>query len=97
MLRYLIAGLFILATVVIAYVGCGPRAQVAGKKMLDQIDGILGKLDVQLAKVESAYTKVKEDTAKLREERIRAQVNLDSLNKKRDELRWENFWLQERP
>ena len=53
MLRYLFTALLVVAIVVGAYVGCGPRVQVAGKKILKKIDDILGELDIQLQKVEN--------------------------------------------
>jgi len=79
MLRYLFAAMLVLAIVVGAYVGCGPRMAVAGKKVLEKIDGVLGKLNVQLEKVEQAHAKLSEETVGLRKKRIEAQVNLDKL------------------
>ncbi len=79
MLRYLFAGLLIVAIVVGAYVGCGPRMAVAGKKMLDQIDGVLGKLNVQLEKVEQAHAKLSTETEAMHEKRITAQYKLEKL------------------
>ena len=52
MLRFLIVSLLVVGVAVGAYVGCGPRVQVAGKKILKKIDSILGELDIQLEKVE---------------------------------------------
>lgn len=79
MLRYLFAGLLIVAIVVGAYVGCGPRAAVAGKKVLDQIDGVLGKLNVKLEQVEQAHAKLTSDTEGMRERLIRTKYQVEKL------------------
>ncbi|QEG22764.1 coiled-coil domain-containing protein [Mariniblastus fucicola] len=86
MLRYLFAGLLLVAIVVGAYVGCGPRMAVAGKKMLDQIDGVLGKLNVQLEKVEQAHAKLTKETEAMREKRIGAQYKLERLQEQKKDL-----------
>ena len=78
MLRYLLAAVLVVA-VAGTYVGCGPRAAVAGKKVLAEIDKVLGKLNVQLEKVEQAHAQLTKDTEGLRKEQIRAQVNLNRL------------------
>lgn len=86
MLRYLFVGLLLVAIVVGAYVGCGPRAAVAGKKVLDQIDAVLGKLNVQLEKVEQAHASLTKETENMREKRIAAQVRLGKLEEEKTEL-----------
>lgn len=80
MLRYLFAGLLIVAIVIGAYVGCGPRMAVAGKKMLDQIDSVLGKLNVKLEEVEQAHAKLTSDTQAMRESLIRTKYKVEKLN-----------------
>ena len=86
MLRYLSAGLLVVAIVVGAQVGCGPRMAVAGKKVLDQIDKVLGKLNVQLEKVEQAHAELSEKTASMRKERFRAQANVAKLTDEKKDL-----------
>ncbi len=86
MLRYLFAGLLIVAIVVGAYVGCGPRMAVAGKKILGQIDDVLGKLNVQLEKVEQTHAKLSQETESMHEKRITAQYKLEKLKAERVEL-----------
>lgn len=86
MFRYLFVGLLLVAVVVGAYVGCGPRAAVAGKKVLDQIDAVLGKLNVQLEKVEQAHASLTTETENMREKRIAAEVRLGKLEEEREEL-----------
>jgi len=59
MLRYLFAGLLIVAIVVGAYVGCGARAQVAGEKVLAKIDDMIGSLDIKLKEIKNAHAALK--------------------------------------
>ena len=86
MFRYLFLVLLMVAVIVGAYVGCGPRAAVAGKKVLDQIDAVLGKLNVQLEKVEQAHEELASETEKMREKRISAEVRLGKLQEEKVEL-----------
>ena len=86
MSRFLFAALLVVAIAVGSYVGCGPRMAVAGKKVLDQIDSVLGKLNVQLEKVEQAHAELAEKTASMRKERIKAQVNVDKFANEKTEL-----------
>ena len=86
MLRNLMVIALLLAVCVVAYVGCGPRARVAGKKVLDQIDSMLGKLNVQQEKIESAYADLTKQTEGLREKRIEAEVRLNRLEEKKVDM-----------
>ena len=86
MLRYLFVVLLLVTVAGAAYVGCGPRAAVAGKKVLAEIDKVLGKLNVQLEKVEQAHSQLSKDTENMRKEQIRAQVNLDRFTESKTGL-----------
>ncbi len=86
MLRYLFAALLVVAIAVGAYVGCGPRMAVAGKKVLAEIDKVLGKLNVQLEKVEQAHAELTKETETMREKQIEAKYKLDKLTAEKKEL-----------
>ena len=86
MFRYLFAGLLVVAIVLGAYVGCGPRMAVAGKKVLAEIDKVLGKLNVQLEKVEQAHAKLEKETQGMRKEQIGAQHSLNKLIAEKEEV-----------
>lgn len=85
-MRNLLVGVLLIAVVAGAYVGCGPRARVAGKKVMDQIDTMLGKLNVQEEKVLGAYKELEDATGGLREKRIEAKVRLERLGVEKKEL-----------
>jgi chromosome segregation ATPase len=84
MLRYLILGFFLLTTVVIAYVGCGPRGQVAGKKILKKIDDILGELDVQLAKIETKKSSLDDQTDIIKKKLYTTEARLEKMQEDQD-------------
>jgi chromosome segregation ATPase len=79
MLRYLFAALLVVAIVVGAYVGCGPRAQVAGKKILKKIDDILGELDVQLQKVENKKNDLTNQTDAIKKKLYVTEARLEQM------------------
>ena len=79
MLRFLFAGLLIVAIAVGAYVGCGPRAQVAGQKILKKIDSILGELDVQLKKVENKKNQLTEQTEGIKRKLYVTEARLEQM------------------
>lgn len=70
----LVGGVYLLSTG-----GCGARGAVARDKVVDQIDALLGKLNVQQKEVEIQFDKLTADTRKLQESKIRAQVNLETI------------------
>ena len=85
MLRYLFASLLIVGIVLGAYVGCGPRVQVAGKKILKKIDEILGELDVQLQKVENKKQSLTDQTAAIKKKLYVTEARLEQMQKGQDE------------
>ena len=85
MLRYLFASLLIVGIVLGAYVGCGPRVQVAGKKILKKIDTILGELDIQLQKVENKKQSLTDQTAAIKKKLYVTEARLEQMQKGQDE------------
>ena len=85
MLRYLFASLLIVGIVLGAYVGCGPRVQVAGKKILKKIDEILGELDVQLQKVENKKQSLTDQTAAIKKKLYVTEARLEQMQKGQNE------------
>jgi chromosome segregation ATPase len=88
-MRYLILGLFLLSAVVVAYVGCGPRGQVAGKKILAKIDTILGELDVQLQKVENKKAALDEQTDVIKKKFYVTEARLEKMQEEQEERKAE--------
>lgn len=74
MLRNVVLGGLLIALVVGAYVGCGPRARVAKDKIINQIDKVLGELNVKRAEVQIALEKVQAAKDKMLESRIETQA-----------------------
>jgi chromosome segregation ATPase len=72
------------AVVVGAYVGCGPRAQVAGQKILKKIDSILGELDVQLKKVEIKKAELTTQTDKVKRSLYETEARLEQMQEDQD-------------
>lgn len=88
-MRYLVLGLLLVAIVFGAYVGCGPRAQVAGKKMLEKIDNILGELDVQLQKIENKKDSLAEQTDVIKKKLYMTESRLEKMQEDQDEIKSE--------
>ena len=62
--------------------GCGPRAEVAQRKVLDQIDDMLGKMDVQKAEIDAGLKSAKRAVGEIRKAKHQAQAQLDLLDEK---------------
>ena len=66
--------------------GCGDankaRVDVAKKKLLDQIDEALGKMDVQKAEIDNGIKSAKQAADGVRKAKIKAQVSLEQLDEK---------------
>jgi phage shock protein A len=58
------------------------RVDVAKKKLLDQIDDALGKMDVQKAEIDNGIKSAKLAAGGIRKAKIKAQVSLDQLDEK---------------
>lgn len=86
MLRYLFAGLLIVAIVIGAYVGCGPRAQVAGEKVLAKIDDMLGSLDIKLKEVKMAHAALKKGAEENYVMRQKSAYKVEDLEAKQKEV-----------
>ena len=84
MFRYLFTGLLVVAIVVGAYVGCGPRAQVAGQKVLDKIDGWIGKLDIKLKDITNEYDKLSNSVDGIKEAKNIAKSKLEGLRAEKE-------------
>ena len=86
MFRYLFTGLLVVAIVVGAYVGCGPRAQVAGQKVLDKIDGWIGKLDIKLKEITNEYDKLSSTVDGIKEAKYKAESRLEILRGEKEKV-----------
>jgi chromosome segregation ATPase len=62
--------------------GCGPRGEVAKKKALDQIDDMLGKMDVQKAEIDAGLKSARKASGELRRAKHQAQAQLDLIEEK---------------
>jgi phage shock protein A len=62
--------------------GCGPRGEVAKKNVLNQIDNMLGKIDVQKAEIDAGIKSAKQAADGVRRAKYKAQANLDQLDEK---------------
>lgn len=89
MLRFLVFGVLACGLVAAAIIGCGPRARVAGKKVVEEIDNLLGKLNVQEEKVLGALKDVQVATRALRDKTIEAKVQVKSFARKTEALQEE--------
>ena len=86
MLRFLFAGLLIVAIAVSAYVGCGARAQVAGDKILAKIDDMLGSLDVKLKEIKNAHADLKASAEHNYVARKKSEYKVEELEEKQKEV-----------
>ena len=58
------------------------RVDVAKKKLLDQIDDALGKMDVQKAEIDNGIKSAKQAADGVRKAKIKAQVSLEQLDER---------------
>jgi len=61
--------------------GCGVRVEVAKEKLLNEIDGLLGEVDIQRKEVELAIRKMAQATNELGKNKIKCQVQVQRLSK----------------
>lgn len=62
--------------------GCGPRAEVAKKKVLDRLDDMLGKMDVQRQEIDDGIKPTRKAVEGVRKARIKAQVKSEQIDEK---------------
>lgn len=78
LVSYLFFGLLI--------VGCDDstkaRMDVAKKKIMDQIDGAIGKMEVQKAEIDRNIKTAKQAATEIRKAKLKAQVSLEQLEEK---------------
>ena len=86
MSKFIVVGLLVVGVAVAAYVGCRPQMGVAKDKVVDKINTLLGKLNVQQKEVEIAFKDVKARTETMKEDMYNAKANLTNLERKRKEL-----------
>ena len=85
MRNVILAVVAVVAIGVTAYVGCdGARARVdvASDKVIDKIDDILGKLNVQQKKVQNAYDDLVKASEGLHESRLEAEIRMKNYDQK---------------
>ncbi len=84
LLLFLALGL--VPTALVFLYGCGDagkaRVDVAKKKLLDQIDDALGKMDVQKAEIDNGIKSAKQALNEVRKAKIKAQVSAEQLDEK---------------
>jgi chromosome segregation ATPase len=82
----LFMSLILVPTSLIVVYGCGDagkaRVEVAKKKILDQIDDALGKMDVQKAEIDTGIKSAKQALEGVRRAKIKAQVSAEQLDEK---------------
>ncbi len=81
--KVLIVGLLCLvAGGVFWFDGFGHRGEVAKKKVLDQIDDMLGKMEVQKAEIDTGLKSAKQAVGEIRRAKHQAQAQLDLIDEK---------------
>lgn len=85
-MKYLVLAFLVVGIAIGAYVGCGPRVGVAKDKAIEQIDKLLGPLNVAQKDVEQKYDELKKASSEVRNKRIEAEVRLKALNAKQSDL-----------
>ena len=74
------------AVVIWSMGGCGARTEVAVGKVAEQIDDLLGRLDVKRAEIKRSLATLKQGQTGLLRARIRAQVKQDQLQRKMEPI-----------
>jgi hypothetical protein len=75
--------LCLMPTALLFMYGCGPRGEVAKKRVLDRLDAMLGKMDVHRAEIDDGIKATKKAVEGIRKARITAQVKLDQIDEKK--------------
>ena len=83
MTRFLVIGGLVVAIAAVAIIGCGPRAQVAGKKIMDKIDKALGELDVKRQKIENKMNEVQTQMDEVKKGLYSTEARLEVLENKK--------------
>ena len=78
----LVLALCLVPTALVVMYGCSPRAEVAKKKVLDRLDDMLGKMDVQRQEIDEGMRATKKAVEGVRKARITAQVKCDQIDEK---------------
>ena len=89
MAKYAFIGAVILGAAIVGYVGCGgiqDRVGVVADKALQEIDNLIGNLDVQRKTVERKFNEVQVATQKVAEERVRFEVRYNRAVEKQQML-----------
>ena len=71
-----------LASAVFVTAGCDARTQVAKRKALENIDSLLGSMDVKRQEIELSVNALTNGLGELRKAKVTAQVKLDQLDRK---------------
>lgn len=71
-----------LAVALLCLTGCGPRAQVLSDKVKNQLDELVGKLDVQKKEIENQLSNLDTAIQTLKKAKITNEVKLEQLDKK---------------
>lgn len=84
MTRFLVIGGLVVAIAAVAIIGCGPRAQVAGKKIMDKIDEALDKLAVKRQTIENTMKEVRDQMDEVKKGLYSTEARLEVLKNKKE-------------
>jgi len=83
MTRFLIIGGLVAAIAVGVVIGCGPRAKVFGKKIMDKVDKAIGELDIKMQKIEDEKNAIEKDLGKVQKSLYTSEAKLELLQGKK--------------
>ncbi len=72
---------------VAAYVGCGPRGQVAVDEITKRLDKALGELNVKRKSIENKQNQLQASLDELKADKYRAEARLDLLKEKQEKAK----------
>ena len=76
----IIAGVCLVVGVGLFYFVGSDRTEVAKKKVLDRLDGVLGKMDVQRQEIDTGIKSTAQAVDGIRKAKIKAQVKLEQID-----------------
>lgn len=73
---------FVILSVMVVVVGCGPRTEVAIEKAQAKIDALLGSMDVKRKEIEVAMRGLNDAITGIKKAKIKAQVKQDQIDRR---------------
>lgn len=83
MTRFLVIGGLVVAIAAVAIIGCGPRAKVAGQKIMDKIDAALGELDIKRQSIADKMKEVQGQMDQVKKGLYSTEARLEVLGRKK--------------